>query len=235
MATAPIQFNAHRPELPAIFRRAGFDVEFIDRRPDAAEALHSAGFFDALERAVLLFEREVEKAEAIQADSDLTPEGRQRRIEPLLTAAQRDAFGAVDSEVAKVRGAMQRAQADVDGSSRPPSPTSVEAVAFELRVIDCRRQLEALSFGEAAGIILSAAQAGDSIPLLAAERSYRELVPAELTAEARKALGLALNQPAALAVKLGGERLEIAERYSAVVKAQVAQRMRLFSVPAVAA
>lgn len=220
-----------RPDLPALFKRVGFDAQSLDRQPDAAEALDRNGFFDALERAFALFEGEARKAEALQRDSDLTPDGRSRRIEPLMRAAKREAVSAVDAALGTISGALRRAQADVDGSSRPPSPTSVESVAFELRVIDCRRQIEALSFGERASVILASAEAGDSVPLLACERSYRPLASPELLATARKALGEALNQPAALAVKLNGERLEMANRFAEIVKAQVAQRLRMFSVP----
>ena len=223
------------PQLPALFARAGFnaDASILDRFPEESEALDRGDFFNAIERAMVGHDREAEKAAAIAADGDLKPEARERRIQPLLEAAQREADSAIDNELAKITANIQRAQSDLDGSSRPPAPTSVEAVGHEIRVDAYRRELGTLPAGERVRTIMSSAETGDVVPVLAAERSYLGLVDPAVLAQARMVLGASLNRPAAEAVRVGKEKLALAQRIAAQAKALMAQKSRGLTTPKV--
>jgi hypothetical protein len=104
----------------------------------------------------------------------------------------------------------------------------VELVAHEVRTVDARRQIESLPIGERIALVLRTAEAGDMIPLLACERSYSPIVPADVLKEARQRLGAALNRPAAEAVKAGQRKLALAQRFAAIARGAVGQRVRSF-------
>lgn len=211
--------------LPKLFLRPGWYLDLLNNRPQAAEALDLRGTFDEFERAHAIVDELLPKLRAILADGDLSREGRDKRIAALLGDSRNAVREILDGAVDAIEQDRKRSLAELDEASRPPAPESIALVAHELRVQGTLRSLEGMSPGDRVAAVLAAAQRGDLIPTIAAERSYHPtpLVPSGALGHARMLYAEASNQPAAKTAGLLGEQKELAERVASELGAKLEQ------------
>lgn len=169
--------------LPDLFTRHAFAREGI--LDSDAEGLE--GFFDLASAQLDKFAAaEAEVAAKILADADLTEEARNRRAFDYLSTTRDRTLAKVDEEIERRRGDLSRAADRFAAAGRPAPDTSITAVTRAIAVSDALRQLESMEHPDRVRVVMSAAAAGDLVPVEACERSYKPLVPSDVLSRARE-------------------------------------------------
>lgn len=207
--------------FPRLVAEHGFDRSLVDSAPEAAEALD--GLFEIAAKALDKFKAAEAELPKILGDPDLTPEAKSRRAQEWLDQARGQQLQKLDAPLADLETALGRVEAELAEAGRPLPEVSIQAVTRELRVSDCRRQLEALTHPERVSVVMAAASAGDLIPVEACERSYRALVPPDVLKAAREQYATAKQGDKAKRRDGLRRQLEKARR----VRAEVEGRMLL--------
>jgi len=227
---APLAAASLTPEqlarMPRLVTEHGVDLASqLDADPEAGEAL--ADLLCAAASALDVARAAEAEIDAALADRMLSAEGQRARASAAFARARAEAARLVVPRVERERQNLALIEADIAQAGRPSPGAGEAAIVHELRVQDARRALEALEHAARIQLVLDRAGAGDPVPLDAAERSYRPLVPPEVVAMARERLGLASRADLGRHREAASRRVALAERVSAETLARVDRLARL--------
>jgi len=213
MTDHPLPFD-----LTSTLRRFGY----------AGELLEEAGLPATVAEAWSDFETAATRAETVKADADLSPLGRAKRIRELLGSAREAVDKRLRAPLTDIERSLAQARQGLTRTTAPADPTTAPSRAlYDLfRAIDSRAQLAALPPTERVRVAMAQAQSGNLLPVLGAESSLTELLPAEVVARAREVHARAADKPLAESIDLLEKQKQATERIVAEFNGLADQRTR---------